>query len=63
LHRQSFSGLEEVEQCVLEPGGIFYISRKLPPAEETQYKEMVRRLEQLDEKLDRLVRRSAPENA
>jgi uncharacterized membrane protein YcaP (DUF421 family) len=63
LHRQSFSGLEEVEQCVLEPGGTFYISRKLPPAEETQYKEMVRRLEQLDEKLDRLVRRSAPENA
>jgi uncharacterized membrane protein YcaP (DUF421 family) len=56
LHRQSFSGLEEVDQCVLEPGGTFYVSRKLPPVEETQYKEMVRRLDQLDAKLDRLLR-------
>jgi uncharacterized membrane protein YcaP (DUF421 family) len=56
LHRQSFSGLEEVDQCVLEPGGTFYITPKLPPAEETQYKEMVRRIDQLDGKLDRLLR-------
>ena len=63
LHRQSFSGLEEVDQCVLEPGGIFYISRKLPPLEETQYKEMVSRLDRLDGKLDRLLSRNAPENA
>jgi len=58
LHRQSFSGLEEVEQCVLEPGGTFYVSRKLPAADEVQYKEMVRRLDQLDAKLDRLLRPS-----
>lgn len=63
LHRQSFSGLEEVDQCVLEPGGIFYISRKLPPVEETQYKEMVSRLDRLDGKLDRLLSRNAAENA
>jgi uncharacterized membrane protein YcaP (DUF421 family) len=56
LHRQSFAGLEEVDRCVLEPGGTFYISRKLPAVEEVQYKEMVRRLEELDAKLDRLVR-------
>src|SRR3954471_23282411 len=24
LHRQGFDGLEEVERCVLEPGGTFY---------------------------------------
>ena len=63
LHRQSFAGLEEVDRCVLEPGGTFSISRKLPPVEETQYKEMVRRLDELDGKLDRLLRRSAAENA
>jgi uncharacterized membrane protein YcaP (DUF421 family) len=63
LHRQSFSGLEEVDRCILEPGGTFYICRKLPPAEETQYKEMVRRMDLLDGKLDRLLRRDAPENA
>src|SRR5664280_1208618 len=58
LHRQSFAGLEEVDRCVLEPGGTFSISRKIPPVEETQYKEMVRRLDALDGKLDRLLRRS-----
>src|ERR1019366_2160384 len=63
LHRQSFSGLEEVDGCVLEPGGTFSVSRKLPPVEETQFKEMVRRMEQLDGKLDRLLRQNAAENA
>ena len=58
LHRQSFSGLEEVDRCVLEPGGTFSITRKLPPVEETQFKEMVRRLDELDGKLDRLLRQS-----
>jgi len=58
LHRQSFAGLEEVDGCVLEPGGTFAITRKLPPVEETQYKEMVRRLDELDGKLDRLLRQS-----
>jgi uncharacterized membrane protein YcaP (DUF421 family) len=56
LHRQSFAGLEEVDRCVLEPGGTFSVSRKLPPVEETQFKEMVRRLDELDGKLDRLLR-------
>src|ERR1035437_5313323 len=28
LHRQGFSALEDVEQCVLEPGGTFAIRRK-----------------------------------
>jgi len=58
LHRQGFSGLDEVERCVLEPGGTFFVCRKDPPAEEVQYQEMVRRLEQLDGKLERLLARS-----
>ena len=62
LHRQSFV-LEEVDQCILEPGGTFFVSRKLPPVEETQYKEMVRRMDLLDGKLDLLLRRNAPEGA
>ncbi len=55
LHRQGFSGLEEVERCVLEPGGTFAISRKLPPAEEVQHRDLVRRLEELAGKVDRLL--------
>lgn len=56
LHRQSFTGLEEVDRCVLEPGGTFYVCRKVPPVEERQFKETVRRLDELDGKLDRLLK-------
>src|ERR1700683_97719 len=33
LHRQGFDSLAEVHRCVLEPGGTFYIQRKLPDIE------------------------------
>jgi uncharacterized membrane protein YcaP (DUF421 family) len=55
LHRQGFSGAEEVEECVLEPGGTFAIRRKEPPVEELEHREVVRRLEELSGKLDRLL--------
>ena len=55
LHRQGFSGLEEVDQCVLEPGGAFAIRRKEPPIGELQHRELVQRLEELSGKLDKLL--------
>jgi len=55
LHRQGFDSLEEVEHCVLEPGGTFYIHRKMPPAEEVQHAEVMLRLNEIQAKLDRLV--------
>src|SRR5579885_2844551 len=36
LHRQGFDSLSEVDQCVLEPGGTFYIRRKLPALDTVQ---------------------------
>ena len=55
LHRQGFDGLDEVEQCVLEPGGTFAIRRKVPPLEEVQHQEVMRRLDDLSGKLDLLL--------
>ena len=55
LHRQGFAGLDEVEQCVLEPGGTFAIRRKVPPLEEVQHQEVMRRLDDLSGKLDLLL--------
>jgi uncharacterized membrane protein YcaP (DUF421 family) len=55
LHRQGFAGLDEVEQCVLEPGGTFSIRRKVPPLEEVQHEEVMRRLSDLSGKLDLLL--------
>jgi uncharacterized membrane protein YcaP (DUF421 family) len=51
LHRQGFSGVEEVEQCVLEPSGTFAVKRKEPPREDVQYADLVRRLESIDSRL------------
>jgi len=56
LHRQGFDAIEEVEHCVLEPGGTFYVQRKLPDKESIQHKELVAKLEELTRKLDALAK-------
>ena len=55
LHRQGFDGLHEVERCVLEPGGTFFIQRKMPADEDVRHKEVLTRLEALEAKLDLLL--------
>lgn len=59
LHRQGFDGLEEVERCVLEPGGTFYIQRKMPPVEKLEHEEVMKRLAEVNGKLDRLLQGSS----
>ncbi|MBZ5575156.1 MAG: DUF421 domain-containing protein [Acidobacteriia bacterium] len=55
LYRQGFYLLEEVEECILEPGGTFAIKRKEPPASEVHFGEVVRRLDAIDAALTRLA--------
>ena len=55
LHRQGFDGLDSVERCVLEPGGVFYVQPKSPPADELQHAAVMGRLNELHVKLDRLL--------
>jgi uncharacterized membrane protein YcaP (DUF421 family) len=55
LHRQGFDGLEEVERCVLEPGGTFHIQRKMPPVEKLEHEAVIQRLAELTGKVDRLL--------
>jgi uncharacterized membrane protein YcaP (DUF421 family) len=57
LHRQGFDSLEEVDHCVLEPGGTFYIQRKMPPKDEVQFELLAERLSLVDQKIDRLIER------
>src|ERR1039457_1831946 len=47
--------MQEVERCVLEPGGTFYVQGKTPPKGEVEHAEVVRRLDDLSGKLDLLV--------
>ena len=55
LHRQGFESLEEVDRCVLEPGGTFYIQRKLPPTERLEHNEVMHALRELTAKVDELL--------
>jgi len=57
LHRQGFDTLNDVERCVLEPGGTFFIQRKSPPADELAHQELVKLLNDLDGKLELLLQR------
>jgi uncharacterized membrane protein YcaP (DUF421 family) len=54
LHRQGFDSLEEVERCVLEPGGTFFIQRKFPAPEKILHEEVMTTLKDLNQKVDRL---------
>ena len=55
LHRQGFDNIEEVERCVLEPGGVFYIRRKMPATEQVEHEEVMRSLNELKGKLEVLL--------
>jgi uncharacterized membrane protein YcaP (DUF421 family) len=55
LHRQGFDSLAEVHRCVLEPGGTFYIQRKLPDLDSVQHAEVMTRLSELAGKVDLLL--------
>src|SRR5207248_9924234 len=45
-HRQGFAHVNEIESCVLEPGGTFFMKGKSPSDEERFRKEVLDRLEQ-----------------
>lgn len=55
LHRQGFSSVDEVEECVLEPGGTFSIKGKEPSRGDIRYAELTRRLESIDTRLAALA--------
>jgi uncharacterized membrane protein YcaP (DUF421 family) len=57
-HRQGFARLEDIETCVLEPGGGFFIEGHTPPREERRHQELLARIEQLSRQIEELKRRS-----
>jgi uncharacterized membrane protein YcaP (DUF421 family) len=54
LHRQGFDDISEVQRCVLEPGGTFYIQRRLPAMDTVQHDEVMAALQELSGKVDAL---------
>jgi uncharacterized membrane protein YcaP (DUF421 family) len=54
LHRQGFDTLSDVEKCVLEPGGTFYIQRKSPATDQIHHDEIMRALNEINGRLANL---------
>ena len=54
VRRQGFDGLEDVDECVLEPGGAFVMTRKVPSDEEKKHEELVSGLASIRDQLRRL---------
>ncbi len=57
LHRQGFDSATDVQRCVLEPGGTFYVQRKNPDMDTLQHDEVVSHLKDLRAKIDALIER------
>jgi len=47
LHKQGFADFSEVEKCVLEPNGNFYIEGRKPSSSDTQHGELLKKLDAL----------------
>ena len=52
--KQGFESLEEVQKCVLEPGGTLTFTGKKPASDDIRHQELVVRLENLMEEVVRL---------
>jgi len=53
-HRQGFARLDDIETCVLEPGGTFFIEGHAPPREERRHQELLERIEQLSRQIEEM---------
>jgi uncharacterized membrane protein YcaP (DUF421 family) len=55
-HRQGFARLEDVQCCVLEPGGSFFIEGHTPPRDERRHQELLARIEDLSRRIEEMKR-------
>ena len=56
-HRQGFDSLDDVESCILEPGGTFVMLGREPRLAARQHRELIERIDGLGRRLDDLSRR------
>jgi uncharacterized membrane protein YcaP (DUF421 family) len=54
LHKQGFADFGEVEKCVLEPNGNFYIEGRKPSSSDTQHGELLKKLDALAHELKQI---------
>ena len=52
LHRQGFDSISDVDRCILEPGGVFYIHGRTPPADQVRHDEVLKAIGEIRARLD-----------
>ena len=57
-HRQGFASMKDVEECVLEAGGTFYLKGKTPPVDEMRHNELLAKLDELGRQVAALQARA-----
>lgn len=62
-HRQGFAHLHDIERCLLEPGGVFFIQAKTAPRADQQHAEVLAQLELIKQQLAQLRQPSAQTDA
>jgi uncharacterized membrane protein YcaP (DUF421 family) len=55
-HKQGFSSIDEIESCVIEPGGVFFMQGKTPSTDSRQHGELITRLDELSKLLEEIKR-------
>ena len=53
--RQGFEHVHEVESCVLEPGGTFFLRSKIPSLDESRHAQLLDRIEKLSKQVELLT--------
>jgi uncharacterized membrane protein YcaP (DUF421 family) len=61
--KQGFESLEEVQKCILEPGGTLTFVGKKPASDDLRHQEVVERLKNLTEEITSLRNALPPEKA
>ena len=59
-HKQGFGSLDEVDRAVLEPGGTISFFAKKPEPEESRHRELLGRLDQMMQEIEKLRVRGTP---
>jgi uncharacterized membrane protein YcaP (DUF421 family) len=58
-HKQGFDTIDEIETCVLEPGGNFFIKGRTPPNDERQHAELLALLKDIRDRVGKLEARTS----
>jgi len=56
-HRQGFTSLDDIQRCVLEPGGTFFIQPKQLPVEARRHAEIMDHLEHMRRQIEAIAQK------